>query len=86
MDSSSDFRVLEFDTLRPPRPDGEKEALALLKQAAWQVQPIMKRRKWRILLLKELEPENMTRGARRKSAEPRRVGTLDSQPLQAEII
>jgi len=66
MDSSLDFRVLEFDTLRPPRPDGEKEALALLKQAAWQVQPIMKRRQWRILLLKELEPENMTRGARRR--------------------
>jgi hypothetical protein len=58
-----EFAVQRYDSLQPRRPDGEKEALALLKRAAWQVQPIMKRRQWRVLLLKELEPENMTRGA-----------------------
>ena len=59
---AAEYCVLAFDTLTPARPDGEAVALALLKQAAWQVQPIMKRRQWRILMLRELEPENMTRG------------------------
>ena len=58
-----EYAVLKIEPLQPRRPDGEAEALELLRQAAWQVQPIMKRRQWKVLLLKELEPENMTRGA-----------------------
>lgn len=58
----AEFSCQTFDTLkRDPKEDAQ--VLELLKRAAWQVQPIMKRRSWRVLLLKELEPENMTRGA-----------------------
>ena len=58
-----EFAVLDVQPLHPRRPDGEAAAVALLKQAAWQVQPIMKRRRWKVHVLRELEPENMTRGA-----------------------
>jgi hypothetical protein len=61
-EAPAQYAVQAFDTLKPQRKEGEAEALALLKQAAWQVQPIMKRHQWTVLLLKELEPENMTRG------------------------
>lgn len=40
----------------------------MLRQAAWQVQPIMKRRQWRIGILRELEPENMSRGTQRQAS------------------
>jgi hypothetical protein len=63
-DAATAFCVQAFESLKPRRPDGEAEALEMLKRAAWQVQPLMKRRQWRILVLRELEPENMTRGAR----------------------
>ena len=57
----AEFSCQTFDTLkRDPKEDAE--VLSLLKRAAWQVQPIMKRHSWTVLLLKELEPENMSRG------------------------
>ena len=62
-DPDTAYCVQSFEALRPRRPDGEAEALELLRKAAWQVQPIMKRRQWRIAVLRELEPENRTRGA-----------------------
>jgi hypothetical protein len=62
-DPATAYSVHEFQALRPRRPDGEAEAMELLRRAAWQVQPIMKRRQWRIAVLRELEPENRTRGA-----------------------
>ena len=62
-----EFCVQSFESLKPRRPDGEAAAMELLKRAAWQVQPIMKRRRWRIGVLRELEPENMTRGALRSA-------------------
>ena len=62
-DLATAYCVQSFEALRPRRPDGEAEALEMLRKAAWQVQPIMKRRQWRIAVLRELEPENRTRGA-----------------------
>ena len=64
-DPSRAFRVQEIRALHPRRPDGEAEALALLEKAAWQVQPLMKRRQWTVGVLLELEPENMSRGTAR---------------------
>jgi hypothetical protein len=54
-DPATAFCVQEFQALRPRRPDGEAEAMELLRRAAWQVQPIMKRRQWRIAVLRELD-------------------------------
>ncbi len=62
-DPATAYCVQAFESLKPRRPDGEAEALEMLKRAAWQVQPLMKRRQWRIAVLRELEPENMSRGA-----------------------
>ena len=58
-----EYSVHAVEALKPRRPEGEAQALELLRKAAWQVQPIMKKHQWKVLLLRELEPENMSRGA-----------------------
>jgi hypothetical protein len=86
-DAATQYCVQAFEALHPRRPEGEAEALELLRRAAWQVQPIMKRRQWRVAVLRELEPENMTRGAaslraapQRRTNMPTRCGFCNAQP------
>jgi len=51
----------KVQTLRTLGRERDKEVHAMLEHIAWQVEPIMLKRNWKVNELKELEPENTTR-------------------------
>ncbi|GFR51103.1 hypothetical protein Agub_g13432, partial [Astrephomene gubernaculifera] len=54
-DAKADFKVHEIKTIGKPR---DNEAKELLAKIAYQVQPLMRRREWRVPLLSEFFPAN----------------------------
>jgi hypothetical protein len=55
-DPLADYKVHQITVL--PGRDGAAEARALLESVAKQVQPIMRRRRWRVPVLSEFAPKN----------------------------